>query len=176
MVSLGKKPYFKFSFITFGDRSQVVAEAVNINDVDAEVVSIRGDGGGTNMIAALTDARQLVLRHAKPADCPPFAFLFSDGVPLTDGRTPDVPNTLAAAAALKNIVLPTGSPRLVTLGFGKVDDAFMGQLASRPDFYKKVSTPQDLTSLLPDIGTPTQIGGKPASVESMEARIAEQNI
>jgi uncharacterized protein YegL len=176
MVSLGKKPYFKFSFVTFGDRSQVVAEAVKINDVDSEVVCIRGDGGGTNMIAALTDARLLVQRHVKPEDCPPFVFLFSDGVPLTDGRTPDVPHTLAAAAALKSIALPNGSPRLVTLGFGKVDDAFMARLASRPDFYKKVSSPQDLVSLLPDIGTPTQVGGKPASVESMEAKIAEQNI
>src|SRR5580658_2007633 len=77
----GKKEYFKFSFITFGSSSEVIAAAVNVNDVDAATVVIDGNGGSTNMSAALIDARAVVTRSAAPHHCPPFVFLYTDGQP-----------------------------------------------------------------------------------------------
>jgi len=176
MVSLGRKPYFKFSFIVFGSSSEVVAEAVDVNDVDAEAINIDGGGGTTNMAAALVQARELIERHAEAHHCPPFVFVFTDGSPSLDGKSSDEPHTLRAGTALKNASLPCGSPRIITLGFGSVNDSLMSTLASRPEFYKKVANAQELVQLLPSIGTPTQVGGRPSTVESMEERIAEQNI
>lgn len=176
MVSLGKKPYFKFSFVVFGSTSEVIAEAVNVNDVDSDAVDIDGNGGTTNLAAALADAIALVERHAEAHHCPPFVFVFTDGAPSLDGKTSDEASALATGTALKNLNLSCGSPRVVTLGFGKLNDAFMRALASRPEFYKRVANAQELIQLLPSVGTPTQIGGRPSTVGDMEEWIAEQNL
>jgi hypothetical protein len=171
MVSLGKKPFFKFSFIVFGTSSDVFVEAADVNDIDPDKIVIDGEGGTTNLAAALEDARVLVEKHARPNHCPPFVFVFTDGCPSLDGNTSDEVNALSRGSALKSSALPSGSPRIVTLGFGDINDSFMARLATRPSFFKKVSNPDELIELLPSIGTPTQVDGRPPTVGSMETGI-----
>jgi uncharacterized protein YegL len=165
----GKKEYFKFSFITFGSASEVVAAAANVNDVDAATVVIDGGGGSTNMSAAFADASAVVARTAAPHHCPPFVFLY------TDGHPDDPAAALTAASALKGMSLPCGAPRVVALGFGTANDAFLRQVATSPEFYKRVANSQDLMRLLPAIGTPTQRAGG-GTVADFERQIAEMNI
>lgn len=165
----GKKEYFKFSFITFGSSSEVIAAAVNVNDVDASTVIIDGNGGSTNMSAALADARAVITQNAAPHHCPPFVFLY------TDGHPDDPTAALDAASDLKGTSLACGAPRVVALGFGSVNDAFLRQVATSPEFYKRVSSSQELMRLLPAIGTPTQRAGG-GTVADFERQIAETNI
>lgn len=165
----GKKEYFKFSFITFGSSSEVIVAGVNVNEVDAATVVIDGQGGSTNMSAALLDARDVVAQSAAPHHCPPFVFLY------TDGNPDDANGALAAASTLKSLSLPCGAPRIVALGFGSVNDAFLRQVATSPEFYKRVANSQELMRLLPAIGTPTQRSGG-TTVADFERQIAEANI
>jgi uncharacterized protein YegL len=165
----GRKEYFRFSFITFGSASEIVAAAVNVNDVDAATVVIDGNGGSTNMAAALDDAGDVIQRNAAPHHCPPFVFLYTDGNPDDAGAA------LSTAGRLKGLALPCGSPRIVALGFGSANDAFLRQVATSPEFYKRVTSSQDLMRLLPAIGTPTQRAGG-STVADFERQIAETNI
>jgi uncharacterized protein YegL len=168
-VTRGKKEYFKFSFITFGSSSEVIASAVNINDVDAATVIVDGNGGSTNMYAALVDACDVIARIAAPHHCPPFVFLF------TDGNPDDASAALTEASKLKSLSLPCGSPRIVTLGFGSANDGFLRQVATSPEFYKRVANSRDLVHFLPAIGTPVNRAGG-ATVGDFERQIAESVI
>jgi hypothetical protein len=105
-------------------------------------------------------------------------FLFTDGAPTLDGVTDDSPDALAAANALAGLHLSCGTPRVVAIGIGEhVNHTFMRDVASSPDFYKQIKSVRELITLLPSIGTPSQVGGKAATVEGLEKGIrGEQNI
>ena len=169
MKTRGTRPYFSFSLVLFGSSSEIVADAVGINDVDPAAIVIDGQGGTTNLTLALVDAAGLVQRHAQAHHCPPFVFLY------TDGNPDDVNAALAAADRLKRTPLPCGAARLVTLGFGTVNDQLLQRLATSPEFYKRVSNSEELSRLLPAIGTPTQKAGGGTVIE-FERQIAETNI
>lgn len=176
----GKKEWFLFSLITFGTSPNLIVEAVSLNHVDAGKITIVGRSGTTNMAAALDLARSVIERAALPHHCPPFAFIYTDGRPYTDAPdVDDVDATLTAADSLKHLALPVDweasgmtSPRLVTLGFGNVDDKLMRKIATCPKFYKRFHTADDLIESLPRLGTPTTRYGK-ATVKSYERQIED---
>jgi uncharacterized protein YegL len=158
----GKKPYFRFSLVSFGSAPAVVAEAMDVRDVDVTSFVLAGDAGSTNLTDALMTVRQILARDGATAEhCPPFVFLFTDGRPTDPtGKMNDAAAQTAqdAASALKMLPLACGSPFIVTLGFGAVVDAFLQQLASAPNLYHRISSAQELIQLLPEIGTPTVEG------------------
>ena len=89
-------------------------------------------------------------------------FFFSDGHP--DNAT----LAKEAAEKLKALSLPSGRPRIVTLGFGAVDDDFMKAVATNSELYKKMNDSKDIVKLLPAIGT---IGTQPGGAEDVEEAI-----
>lgn len=168
----GKQPYFRFSLITFGTSADVVVEARSINDIDGSQLVIDGTSGSTNLTDALHQTRDILIRdQATSSHCPPFVFIY------TDGHADDPREALQAAAQLKDAALPCGAPRVVTLGFGSVNDTFLKQVATSPEFYKRVPSADSLVRLLPAIGTPTRRGGN-GTVADFERQIsqAETNI
>jgi len=149
VLSGGSKPYFKLSVIQFGSRPNVLVEAVNEQGVDArQLSSLDGSSGGTDAAAALRETYGLLSRHPGVAtDFTPFVFFLSDGAP------DDSIAALEAGRMLKALDIPAGMPRIITIGFGDANDAFMSQLASSPELYKRLKSPQDIGKFLPAIGT-----------------------
>jgi uncharacterized protein YegL len=163
----GKKAWFRFTLIAFGTTAEILGEeACNINDVDPTSLKLQGTMNTTNMAAALDLAREVIARDgAKAKDCPPFVFVY------TDGKVDDPEATIISANDLKSMFIPCGKPRLVTLGFGDADEAFLRQLATSPEFFKGVKDAKALARLLPAMGTPTQMKGS-GTVEAFEQQIA----
>jgi hypothetical protein len=162
MTTRGKKPYFRFSLVSYGSSPSIVAEAVDVRDVDVKPFVLDGSSGRTNLVAVLEAVRELVARDGATAQhCPPSVFIFTDGKPTDEhGRESDATTAaaLAEAALLKALPLACGSPFVVTLGFGDASDAFLRELASTPNHYHRLPNAQALVKLLPDIGTPTVDG------------------
>ena len=163
-ASMGQKPYFKVSVISFGSNFATLSEAVPETDLDEGLVaSFRGSSGSTNAAAALEEAaRVLQANPGKETDFDPFVFFFSDGVP--DSSEP----AIQAAGKIKGLDLPSGKPRLITIGCGSVDDGFMQQLASNSELYRKLDDFKDIVNLLPAIGT---IGTQARGAEDVEEAI-----
>lgn len=170
VAARGRMPYFRFSLVIFGSTATIVAddqnsfraENLNVVDVDITGFQLHGASGSTNLAAALRLAADVVSRDgATTAHCPPFVFVFTDGRP-TDERGHPTPAAaqaaLDAAAQLKLLALPCGSPFVITLGFGDAWDDFMAKLATKPTLYHRLPNAQALIKLLPSIGTPTVEG------------------
>lgn len=160
-ASMGHKPYFKVSVISFGSHFRTLSEAVPETQLEEAVVaSFSGSSGSTNIAAALDETARILQAHpGEETHFEPFVFLFSDGYP--DDRDA----AAQAAARITSLNLPAGQPRLVTLGFEDVDGEFMANIASNPELYKKLDPPQDIIRLLPTIGTMGSAGGGAQKVE-----------
>jgi Mg-chelatase subunit ChlD len=159
LISGGMKPYFKITIIKFGDSAELVCEAASEKDVDIDMVSsLKGDSGVTNVTAALRLACEVLERHPGESNhFEPFVLFFSDGVPY-DGTSEQRSRqgAIQAGERLKGLTLSSGAPRLLTIGFGTVDDTFMAELASNrlgSPGYKKLDGSRDILRFLPDIGT-----------------------
>lgn len=155
-ASMGQKPYFRVSVISFGSNYHTLAEAVPEADLEESVVAnFQGNSGSTNAAAALDEAARILSNNpGQETDFEPFVFFLSDGHP------DNASTALQAAAKIKSLSLPCGTPRIVTLGFGSVDDDFMGNIANNSELYKKMNSSKDIVNLLPAIGTiGTQAGG-----------------
>lgn len=150
-ASMGKKPYFKVSVVSFGSSYHTIAEAVSETDLEKDldaVANFGGNSGSTNAAAALDEAARILTSHpGQETDFEPFVFFLSDGYP------DDNSEALKAAKKIKNLSLPPGAPRIVTLGFGSVDDSFMASIASNGELYKKLDSSEDIVKLLPAMGT-----------------------
>lgn len=148
-LTSGKKPYFRLSFVKFGSSAETLAEAKSEQAIDVDAIaSLDGSSGSTDAAAALREATDLLRRNPGQAtDFVPYVFFMSDGGP------DDEAEALAAGSALKSLNIAAGSPRVVTIGFGQPNDAFMKSLASNPELYKRLKSPKDIVRVFPQIGT-----------------------
>jgi Uncharacterized protein encoded in toxicity protection region of plasmid R478, contains von Willebrand factor (vWF) domain len=149
IISGGMKPYFRLSIVKFGSTPLTISEALSEQAIDVpKVASLEGDSGTTDAAAALSCALSLLKKNGgKDTDFNPYVFFFSDGAP------DDAAAALKAGSALKSLTIPAGSPRLVTIGVGAVQDDFMRELASTPELYKRLTNIKDIIRLFPTIGT-----------------------
>lgn len=155
-ASMGQKPYFKVSVVSFGSNFTTLAEAIPETDLDENAIAnFQGNSGSTNAAAALDEAARILSNNpGQETDFELFVFFLSDGHP--DNST----MALEAGDKIKSLSLPSGKPRIVTLGFGSVDDGFMQGLANNSELYKKMNSSKDIVKPLPAIGTiGTQAGG-----------------
>jgi uncharacterized protein YegL len=152
VISSGTKPYFRVSIVRFGSRAETLSEYVNEQAIDLSLVaSLVGGSGSTNAASALNEVVRILQDHSgEPTDFNPYVFFLSDGAP------DDSQLALNAGVTLKALTLPSGVPRLVTIGFGSVNDAFMSSLASNSELYKKLKDVREVTKLFPQIGTIAQ--------------------
>lgn len=148
-ASMGMKPYFRVSVIRFGSSFHTLVEAKPESELDETVVAnFQGESGSTNAAAALEEAARVLRDNpGSEKDFEPFVFFLSDGQPDNENAA------LAAADEIKRMTVTAGKPRLVTLGFGSVDDDFMKRLATNAELYKKMNSSKDIINLLPAIGT-----------------------
>ena len=150
-ASMGKKPYFKVSVVSFGSSYHTIAEAVSETDLEKDldaVANFGGNSGSTNAAAALDEAARILISHpGQETDFEPFVFF------LTCGHPDNYSEALKAAKKIKNLSLPSGAPRIITLGFGRVDDSFMADIASNGELYKKMDSSEYIVKLLPAMGT-----------------------
>lgn len=156
-ISMGQKPYFKVSIVSFGSGIETLAEALVETDIEeSKVAQFKGDSGSTNAAAALDEAKRILMKHpGVEEDFEPFVFFLSDGYPDNESTA------IQSAESIKALSLPSGTPRIVTLGFGnQVNDGFMEEVASNKELYKKMNDSKDIIKLLPAVGTiGTQAGG-----------------
>lgn len=157
----GEKAWFFISYILMGTDARVLCEFTNVNDIDAASLRVNGEGGATNMVAALQHARSLVEKYHQPNHCEPAVFLYTDGKPFINGHRDERPGTLQAAQTLYNVRLPDGitqqgmQPELIVVGVGRdIERDFMARLPRSPAFAKFVAAAHQLLELLPEIGTP----------------------
>src|SRR5262245_42674296 len=165
ILSMGVKPYFKISVISFGSDFKVLSEAKSEQQVDVtEVSNFNGDSGSTNAAGALDEACNLLGRNpGKDTDFTPFVFFLSDGNP------DDENSALASGDRLNNLSIPAGSPRVVTIGLGSdVNDKFMQKLASNSELYKHLKDSKEIVKLFPAIGT---IAGSATGAAAVEQAI-----
>lgn len=175
----GRKPYFLFSFIRFGSTASCLGEALDINDIRLDSLQVTGSSRQTHFAPALREAQRVIMRAAEPHHCPPFVFLYSDGV-VHDG-----PDGLEAASHLKALRLPSTfpgvkflTPRVVTLGFGDASDEYLRKIATSTNHYKRVHDAESLRHFLPNIGTPTDGGTVDAydrSIQSSDAMAPQED-
>lgn len=167
MLSMGQKPYFKVSVVSFGSGYSNLLEAQSETNIDEDdLANFSGKSGSTNAAAALDEAARILKANpGEETDFEPFVFFLSDGYP------DNADLALKSGSEIKGLDLASGRPRIVTLGFGDVDENFMKSLASNAELYKKLSSSADIRKLLPAIGTiGTQVEGA-AQVEEAIVRL-----
>lgn len=149
LISQGLKSYFKLSVIKFGSSPHVLAVVSGENAINvSQVTSLSGDSGSTDAAAAFREVGNILNQNGgEPTDFTPYVFFLSDGAP------DDVPDALAAAASVKSMTVPAGTPKVVTIGFGAANDDFMQQVASTPELYKRLADHRDMIKFFPQIGT-----------------------
>lgn len=152
LISSGMKPYFRVSIVRFGSQPVVLCEAKSEQEIDLDsVTTMAGKSGSTNATAALNEViRILRAQPGEATDFNPYVFFLSDGEP------DDASSALQAGQTLKTLAIAAGTPRLVTIGFGAVNDGFMANLASNKELYKKLNDVREITRLFPQIGTIAQ--------------------
>lgn len=160
-ATMGQKPYFRVSVISFGSNYHTLAEAVPESDIEERVVAnFQGNSGSTNAAAALDEAARILSNNpGQETDFEPFVFFLSDGQP------DNLSTALQAADKIKSLSLPSGTPRIVTLGFGSVNDDFMGKVATNSELYKKLNSSEDIVKVLPVIGTIVDLPGGAKDIE-----------
>jgi uncharacterized protein YegL len=152
ILSMGSKPYFRISIVSFGSSAQVLCEYQSEQQVNvSQVAAFAGNSGSTDAAAALEATYNLLMRNpGNPTDFVPYVFFMSDGAPDDEG------GALAASAKLKSMSIPAGTPRVVTIGLGSsVNDNFMRQLATNTELYKHLQNSKEITKFFPAIGTLT---------------------
>ena len=149
LTSMGMKPYFRVSIIVFGSAVEVSCEAVPECDLQPDsLVRLTGARGTTNAASALDEARALLKRNpGKETDFRPFVWF------MTDGQPDDKALALEAAAALRALDIPAGSPWVFSVGYGATDHDFMRELATNPEFYTQLTDLKQLKNYWPNIGT-----------------------
>jgi uncharacterized protein YegL len=163
LLSQGVKPYFRISVVKFGSRSEVIAEVASEQNIHRDsVTKFDGTSGSTDIAAGLRDVKLILNRNpGEVSHFVPFVFLLSDGEP------DDADAAKAVAAEIKQMAPPAGRPRIVTIGVGsKPDDDFLMEIATRPELYKKLDDPKELSKLFPAIGTIASSSGGAEAAES----------
>jgi uncharacterized protein YegL len=169
-ILLGNRnPRFRLSLVAFGSRPYLLAEYASEKDIATDqVTNFSGGRGGTAVAPALSLAANILARHpGQTTDFEPFVFFLSDGAP--DDRA----QAEQAADRLKKMHLASGTPHVISLGIGAASDEFLLQIASRPDLYKKLSSPQDIVKFFRVLGT--QLGRLSGGARSVEQAIINLN-
>lgn len=153
------RSYFRFVFIPFGTTASLECDMIPVRQIDADTITIRGDGGGTNIAEALeiaysglqTYMRTVVESHPERSDHPlPLVLLFSDG---HNGY--GQPEPIARQIKELNI---DGDPVIVacagvsTNASDKPDERLLRAIAS-PDCYVHIDNVGMLSAFLAEVGS-----------------------
>jgi uncharacterized protein YegL len=156
-----KRSYFKLVLIRFGSNAEVDSgcNMTPVREIDPDSIEIRGDGGGTNITAALELAyggleryiRHVVEPHSERAEHPvPLVLLFSDG---HNGY--GKPEPIAEQIKRLNI---DGDPITIACAGVSTDDSdhpdeeLLRRIAS-PECYVHVDSVQLLRAFIAEVGS-----------------------
>lgn len=161
------RSYFRLVLIEFGDTAQVLPHCAMtpVRHIDPESISITGNGGGTNLTAALELAydglkrylREGIENHADRANHPlPLLLVFSDG--RNGYGKPE-----AAVERLKSLQIDGERIPIAVAGVSvdttdKLDEKLLRRLAS-PKCYVHISHPESLQEFLANVGSSAASSG-----------------
>jgi uncharacterized protein YegL len=158
VIAKGTKPYFKVSIVSFGSTAREILVAQGERDVDVQsLATFAGNSGSTNAADGLRAACSILKRNpGQASDFRPYVFFFSDGAPDSEQ------DALEAASELKALQIAAGTPTVVSIGLGSVNDKFMKAVATNPELYLHLQNSNQLVKLFPQIGTiaGTKTGGE----------------
>ena len=155
-----ERSYFKLLLISFDSTAAVnpQGDLTPVRKIDPDQIEIRGDGGQTNITAALQTAldrlrpyMQSLQDHPERAEHPlPLVILFSDG----EHNVGPVPQSVADE--IKKLTLDGDAVVIaaagVSVGGGKPDDATLGAIAS-PECYVHITNAQVLAKFISSVGS-----------------------
>lgn len=156
------RSYFRLVLIRFGTTS-AVDERCNmtpVRQIDADSISIVGDGGGTNMTEALQLAYdglqrymgEIVESHAEKAEHPlPLVLLFSDGYHNGTGDPADVADKIKSLAIGSDPV--TIAAAGVATDASELPDEQLLRRISSPGCYFHISDARALSQFLAEVGS-----------------------
>ena len=154
------RSYFKLVLVRFGSTAEI-DERCNITPVrqiDADTISIVGDGGGTDMTAALEIAydglqryMELLQSHPERSQHPlPLVLLFSDGYHNGMGDPADVADKIKSLA-LDGDAIPIAAAG-VAVGSEQPDVHLLQRIAS-PECYFHITDVGMLSRFLAEVGS-----------------------
>ena len=173
------RSYFKLVLVRFGSTAEI-DERCNmrpVRQIDAETISIVGDGGGTDMTAALEIAydglqrymAQIVESHAERDKHPlPLVLLFSDGYHNGVGDPADV------ADKIKSLTLDGDPITIAAAGVAvgsEQPDAVLLQRIASPECYFHITDVQKLSQFLAEVGSSG--ASSPADVAKVIKRLPD---
>ena len=154
------RSYFKLALIRFGSTAKV-DERCNmtpVRQIDPDTISIVGDGGGTDMTAALEIAyeglqqyMELLASHAERSQHPlPLVLLFSDGYHNGPGDPADV------ASKIKSLTLDGDRIMIAAAGVAigsELPDADLLRRVASPECYLDITDARMLKLFLAEVGS-----------------------
>jgi len=155
-----ERSYFKVLLVKFSNEAQIdpSCDMTPVRQIDPQTIEIRGDGGQTNITAALQLAldrlkpyMQGLQNHPEHGEHPlPLVLLFSDGEHNV-GAPPQ-----SVAAQLKSLRLDGESVVVVSAGVavgdGRPDETTLREIGS-PECYLPVTAADMLTAFISEVGS-----------------------
>ena len=152
------RSYFRFVLIRFGSNAELVVNCKPVREIDPDSLQVLGDGGGTNITAALEMAysgvseylKRVVADHPERKEHPvPVVILFSDG---HNGYG----DPSAAADKLKQLRIGDDPVIVVSAGVAtnhdQPDEELLSRIAS-PGCYRRIEQVDELADFLVQVGS-----------------------
>jgi uncharacterized protein YegL len=155
-----ERSYFKLLLVRFGTHAELdpLCDMTPVRQIDPDRIEVNGNGGSTNITAALQIAlgrlrpyMQELQEHPEHAQHPlPLVLLFSDG----QHNVGDPPQPVAGE--IKKLALD-GEPVIiaaagVAVGSDQPDEATLREIAS-PECYVHISNAETLTAFISSVGS-----------------------
>jgi hypothetical protein len=155
-LSQGTRPYFQVSLVENVSPSGVLV--AHGRDADVDDLLIEGltfEGERAPLAKALGEVAELLQAHpGDETDFTPYVLV------VTSGRVVSV-DDIAAAEALRVLPLPAGPPNILVVHFEDSPDLGYNEVAGRPDYVFRLSSPDRICNLIPPVGSSVQDpGGK----------------
>jgi hypothetical protein len=155
------RSYFKLLLVRFDSDAAVdpQGDLTPVRKIDPDQIEIRGDGGQTNITAALQTTLdrlrpylQSLQEHPERAEHPvPLVLVFSDGGHnVGAGPQPVAEQIKQLSLDGDPVVIATAG---VSVGGGQLDENTLRAIASSPECYIHIANAQDLSRFISSVGS-----------------------
>jgi len=156
---IGKERIY-VSLVSYGSDVQLILESNDVLECDFSAIPVfRGKRKGRNATAALLEAERIFLENpGEEVSAQPKVFFLSTGIVDNEEEV------RIAASRIKLLSLPSGSPQIVSLGFGNVKEEILRNVASDPGQFETLTDVRQICKFVPESGD-MYLSSKPNFVE-----------